>query len=72
MFAKAVAYGFLYAITSAGEIVAIKSLNYNEVPLLLPAYTALLSNQVWLFMIPVYLYQYANRKVLKKHIGISI
>ena len=47
MFSKAFAYGFLYAITSAGEIVAIKSLNYNEVPLLLPAYTALLSNQVW-------------------------
>jgi len=66
MFAKALAYGFLYAITSAGEIVAIKSLNYNEVPLVLPAYTALLSNQVWLFMIPVYLYQYTSRKGLKK------
>lgn len=66
MFAKALAYGFLYAITSAGEIVAIKSLNYNEVPLMLPAYTAFLSNQVWLFMIPVYLYQYTSRKGLKK------
>ena len=62
----AVFYGFLYAISSAGEIVALKSLNYNSVPLYLPAYTALLSNQVWLFMLPVYWYQYKERKSLKK------
>jgi hypothetical protein len=62
----AVFYGILYAVSSAGEIVALKSLNYNSVPLTLPTYTALLSNQVWLFMIPVYLYQYKERKALKK------
>ena len=66
MSAIAVVYGVLYAITSAAEIVAIKSLNYNSVPVALPAYTALLSNQVWLFMLPVYWYQYTSRKTLKK------
>lgn len=63
---KAVLYGILYAVSSAAEIVAIKSLNYNTVPLILPAYTALLSNQVWLFILPVYWYQYKSRKALKK------
>jgi drug/metabolite transporter (DMT)-like permease len=62
----AIIYGVLYAVSSGAEIVAIKSLNYNSVPIVLPAYTALLSNQVWLFMLPVYWYQYASRKVLKK------
>jgi drug/metabolite transporter (DMT)-like permease len=62
----AVFYGFLYAVSSAGEILALKSLNYNSVPLYLPAYTALLSNQVWLFILPVYLYQHKERKALKK------
>jgi len=63
---KAVLYGILYAVSSAAEIVAIKSLNYNSVPLVLPAYTALLSNQVWLFMLPIYWYQYKSRNILKK------
>ena len=63
---KAIVYGILYAVTSAAEIVAIKSLNYNSVPIKLPTYTALLSNQVWLFMIPIYWYQYSIRKTLKK------
>ena len=66
MLLKAIIYGIFYAITSAAEIVAIKSLNYNSVPLVLPAYTALLSNQVWLFMLPIYWYQYSSRKMLKK------
>ena len=66
MLVKAIICGILYAITSAAEIVAIKSLNYNSVPLVLPAYTALLSNQVWLFMLPIYWYQYSSRKMLKK------
>jgi drug/metabolite transporter (DMT)-like permease len=62
----AIIYGFIYAVSLGAEIVTIKSLNYNSVPLILPAYTALLSNQVWLFILPVYWYQYASRKVLKK------
>jgi drug/metabolite transporter (DMT)-like permease len=62
----AIIYGVIYAISSAAEIVAIKSLNYNSVPVTLPAYTALLSNQVWLFMLPVYWYQYTSGKALKK------
>lgn len=53
----AVLFGLAYAVSSAGETLAIKSLNYNTPPLSLPGYTALLSNQMWIFMIPIYLYQ---------------
>ena len=59
-----VSYGVLYAISSAGETMAIKSLNYN-VSLVLPAYTALLSNQLWLLMLPVYWMQRKERRSLK-------
>ena len=62
----AVFYGLLYAVSSAGETVAIKSLNYNSVPLQIPTYTAFISNQMWIFMLPVYIYQYKERKSLKK------
>ena len=61
----AVSYGVLYAISSAGETLAIKSLNYN-VSLVLPAYTALLSNQLWLLMLPVYWMQRKERHSLKE------
>jgi len=61
----AVSYGILYAISSAGEILAIKSLNYN-VSLILPAYTALLSNQLWLLMLPIYWMQLKERRSLKE------
>jgi drug/metabolite transporter (DMT)-like permease len=60
----AVSYGVLYAISSAGETMAIKSLNYN-VSLVLPAYTALLSNQLWLLMLPIYWMQRKERRSLK-------
>jgi drug/metabolite transporter (DMT)-like permease len=53
----AVLFGLAYALSSAGETLAVKSLNYNAPSLSLPGYTALLSNQMWLFMVPVYLYQ---------------
>jgi drug/metabolite transporter (DMT)-like permease len=62
----AVFYGLLYAVSSAGETVAIKSLNYNSVPLQIPTYTAFISNQMWILMLPVYFYQYKERKSLKK------
>ena len=45
----------LYAFSSAGETLAVKALNYAPEPLYLPVYTALLSNQMWVFMVPVYL-----------------
>jgi len=61
----AVSYGVLYAISSAGETMAIKSLNYN-VSLVLPAYTALLSNQLWLLMLPLYWMQRKERRSLKE------
>jgi drug/metabolite transporter (DMT)-like permease len=53
----AVLFGLAYAVSSAGETLAIKSLNYNTPSLSLPGYTALLSNQMWIFMIPIYVYQ---------------
>ena len=53
----AVLFGIAYAFSSAGETLAIKSLNYNTPSLSLPGYTALLSNQMWIFMIPIYVYQ---------------
>ena len=62
----AVGYGILYAVSSAGETLAVKSLNYNSVPLQLPTYTALLSNQLWLFMLPIYWFQCKERSALKE------
>ena len=61
----AIFYGIIYAISSAGETVAVKSLNYNSVPLTLPTYTAFLSNQMWIFLLPVYIYQWKERNALK-------
>lgn len=61
----AIGYGVLYALSSAGETLAVKSLNYNSPPLQLPTYTALLSNQVWLFMLPIYWLQRKERRSLK-------
>ena len=61
----AIIYATLFAVSSAGETIAVKSLNYNSVPLQLPTYIALLSNQAWLFLIPVYWMQRKERKVLK-------
>lgn len=48
--------GLIYIVSSAGETLTVKALNYNEVPLNLPTYTAFMSNQMWLFMIPAYWY----------------
>jgi drug/metabolite transporter (DMT)-like permease len=47
-------FALIYTTSSAGETLAIKSLNYNDVPLQLPGYTAFMSNQMWIFMIPIY------------------
>ena len=60
----AVSYGVLYAISSAGETLAVKGLNYNA-SLTLPTYTALLSNQLWLLMLPLYWMQRNERRFLK-------
>jgi len=48
--------GLVYSASSAGETLAVKALNYAPEPLTLPAYTAFMSNQMWLFMIPICLY----------------
>ena len=47
-------FGLLYIASSSGETLAVKALNYANEPLSLPGYTALLSNQMWIFMIPIY------------------
>ena len=52
---QATVSSLLYAFSSAGETLAVKALNYAPEPLYLPVYTALLSNQMWVFMVPVYL-----------------
>jgi drug/metabolite transporter (DMT)-like permease len=52
---KAILYGIFYAVSSAGETLAVKALNYNaSPPVELPAYTAFLCNQMWILMIPIY------------------
>jgi drug/metabolite transporter (DMT)-like permease len=47
-------FGLLFIVSSAGETLAVKALNYSPNPLQLPGYTAFLSNQMWLFMLPIY------------------
>lgn len=59
-------YGVLYAVSSAGETLAVKALNYNTPPLQLSTYTALLSNQLWIFMLPIYWMQRKERWALKE------
>ncbi len=63
--AAAVAFGVLYAAASAGETLADKALNYNA-PLSLPAYTALLSNQLWVLMLPLYCAQRNERRLSRR------
>jgi len=66
-------YALVYVISSGGETLAIKALNYADpFPLFLPGYTALLSNQMWLLMLPIYLYSlsnpYSSQEIQKKNI----
>jgi drug/metabolite transporter (DMT)-like permease len=63
---QATIQSLLYAFSSAGETLAVKALNYAPVPLFLPVYTALLSNQMWIFMVPVYLLM-SGPKELPRH-----
>ena len=62
----ALTFGFLYALSSVSETLAIKALNYAPEPITLPIYTSLLSNQLWIFMLPVYIYMYLNRVPVKE------
>ena len=61
------AYSLLYSFSSAGETLVIKGLNYNPVPVTLPVYTAFLSNQLWIFMIPMYYFM--KKKDISEYIG---
>ena len=53
---ESVLLGLLFIMSSAGETLAVKALNYSPNPIQLPGYTAFLSNQMWLFMLPIYWY----------------
>lgn len=69
--------GLIYVISSAGETLTVKALNYNEVPLNLPTYTAFMSNQMWLFMIPAYWYLQRERclfdtKYIIQYMGMGV
>ena len=57
-----VIYGISYIASSAGETLVVKALNYGSAPLQLPAYTALLSNQLWIFLLPIYVYLLAEKE----------
>jgi hypothetical protein len=46
--------GIVYIVSSAGETIVIKALNYASPPLALATYTGFMSNQVWILMLPVY------------------
>ena len=46
-------WALLYMSSSAGEVLSLRSLAL--VPLRLPAFTALLSNQMWVLLLPTYL-----------------
>lgn len=61
----ALTFGLLYALSSVSETLAIKALNYAPEPITLPIYTSLLSNQLWIFMFPLYIYMYLNRATVK-------
>jgi len=49
----ALAFAVAYALSSAGEVLALRSL--VRMPLRAPAFTAMLSNQMWLLMMPTWL-----------------
>ena len=73
----AATFGFVYIVSSAGETLAIKSLNYSPTPIVLPAYTAFMCNQMWILLIPLYLCQKdgatPNKKsYLKEYLGLGI
>lgn len=72
--ASILAYSLVYAFSSAGETLSIKALNYNPVPVTLPVYTAFLSNQLWIFMIPVYLFMKKDScdKYIGQYVGMGI
>jgi drug/metabolite transporter (DMT)-like permease len=61
-------FATLYAVSSAGETLAVKALNYGPVPLQLPAYTAFLSNQMWILMLPLYWHMKSRTKSKLKYL----
>lgn len=72
--ASMLAYSLVYAFSSAGETLSIKALNYNSVPVTLPVYTAFLSNQLWIFMIPFYLFMKKDScdKYIGQYVGMGV
>jgi hypothetical protein len=54
--------GLVYTGSSAGETIVIKALNYGSPPLKLPTYTGFMSNQLWVLMLPVYVWMLYSKK----------
>ena len=70
-------FGLSYVLCSAGETLAVKSLNYNVPSIVLPAYTAFMSNQMWILMVPVYLCQrgvetFDKKSYLREYLGLGV
>lgn len=53
-------YSIIYIASSASETLSVKALNYAPNPLYLPGYTSLLSNGMWLLMLPLYVSTFLN------------
>lgn len=75
--AAALAFGLVYIVSSAGETLAIKGLNYNVPSIALPAYTAFMCNQMWILLVPVYVCQKREetpdkKSYLRDYIGLGV
>ena len=73
-YALVIAYSLIYSFSSAGETLVIKALNYNAVPISLPVYIAFLSNQLWIFMIPMYYFMKKSdcSKYIGQYVGMGV
>lgn len=73
-----VALGAVYIVSSAGETIVIKALNYASPPLALATYTGFMSNQLWILMLPVYAWMLYTlekpykMKYLNQYLGIGL
>ena len=71
----AIAFGFVYGVSSGGETLAIKGLNYNTPPIVLPAYTAFMCNQMWVFLLPLWLCQkgeVSTKSYWRDYLGLGV
>jgi len=73
-----VALSLVYMVSSAGETIVIKALNYASPPLALATYTGFMSNQLWMLMLPIYAWMLWKLdkpykiKYLYEYVGIGV